>query len=167
MTLAGKMALGLLALGITTYAVSEALARSSPKLPPPPAPPCVPPTRPGRPYAGSGWTGWPHKDVFPDLDALVQALRSLGYDVTGNVISARSMQEIGRFQADYNLWASMFGSPNLEITGLEAPAQPGSPIDVDQLLGTNSVNALHDAMVADQHFPGGWPELVAWYRARA
>lgn len=163
--------LGLGALAGVTYFASEAWGRTRarPSLPPP-----SPPTGPGeiphgaRNYVGSGWTGWAHKDVFPDVDAIVQALRRLGYDVTGNLLSAKSMQEVGRFQADHNLWWILYGDESLGPEIFEYPAEPSTGhLDEDRLVGAATVEGLYDALLADENFPGGWPALVAWYEDRA
>lgn len=150
-----------------TYFVSEAKARprvAPPPLPSPDIPGQIPPG--ARNYVGSGWTAWPHKDVFPDVDALVQAFRRLGYDVTDDLISARSMAEVGRFQEDYNWWWQNYGDPALGPEIKEFPAEPSLNLDYDKLVGTDTTEALYDALLADEHFPGGWPALVAWYEER-
>lgn len=170
MTLTGKVLLGLITLAGATYVVSEVLA-ARPRVRggiPQPTPP-LPPTDglPKGNYVGSGWTGWPHKDVFPDEDALVQAFRRLGYNVTENLLSAQSMAEVGRFQEDYNWWWQNYGDPSLGPEIKEFPAEPSLNLDQDGLLGRDTVEGAYDALLADQNFPGGWPALVAWYEARA
>lgn len=172
MTVTGKVVLGLLTLAGATYIASEVLAarpRISGRIPgePPPSPAPPPNGPPTGNYVGSGWTGWPHKDVFPDLDALVQALRRLGYNVTENLLSAQSVSEVGRFQADYNWWWQNYGDTNLGPVIQEFPAKPTLNLDQDGLLGNDTVEGMYDALLADQNFPGGWPALVAWYEARA
>lgn len=173
MTRTGKIALGvgvgLATLAAVTYFVSEAKAR-----PPAPAPPLEPGPAPGpgqippgaKNYVGSGWTAWPHKDVFPDVDALVQAFRRLGYQVDDSLVSAVSMEEVGTFQEDYNWWWQNYGDPALGPEIQEYPAEPSRNIDQDELVGSETVEALFDALLADEHFPGGWPALVTWYEER-
>jgi hypothetical protein len=117
---------------------------------------------------GSGWTGWPHKDVFPDEDAIVQAFRRLGYTVADNLLSSHSMDEVGRFQADHNLWWVLYGDPGLGPTIQEYPAEPtAGHLDEDQLVGNDTVEGLYDALLADQNFPGGWAAMVIWYEDKA
>lgn len=173
MTRTGKVVLGvglaLGTLGVITYTISEARARTRlpPRTPPltPPTPPTIPPG--ARNYIGSGWTNWPHKDVFPDVDAIVQAFRRLGYQVTDSLLSTQSMQEIYHFQADHNLWWVMYGDESLGPEILEYPAEPSSGhLDEDSLVGHDTVEGLYDALLADENFPGGWPALVDWYEAR-
>ena len=162
--------LGLGALAGITYFASEAWGH--PRTPavrgPQPGglPGQIPPD--AKNYIGSGWTGWAHKDVFPDIDAVVQAFLRLGYNVTDSLISAQSMAEVGRFQADHNLWWVLYGDESLGPVIQEYPADPGTGhLDEDELVGTSTIEALYDAMLADENFPGGWPSLVQWYEARA
>lgn len=173
MTVTGKVILGLLALGVGTYVVSEAIAARPRRgrIPgTPDAPPPIPPTgdHPTGNYVGTGWTGWPHKDAFPDEDALVQAFLRLGYDVTDDLLSAKSMAEVQRFQADNNLWAILYGDLGLGPELQEYPASPTTGvIDEDRLVGSDTVSAVYDALLADQNFPGGWAAMVLWYEDRA
>jgi hypothetical protein len=119
-------------------------------------------------FVGGGWTDWPHKDVFPDEDAIVQAFRRLGYDVSDNLFSAQSMPEIERFQADHNLWWILYGDPNLGPEIQEYPAHPSAGhLDEDRLVGKDTVEGLYDALLADTNFPGGWPAMILWYEDRA
>jgi hypothetical protein len=156
MTLAGKVLLGLAGLGVATYAVSEALARSRPKIPPRPSPAPSPSPRPSGPdYAGSGWTGWSHKDVFPDVDAIVQAFRRLGYLVDENLLSSSSMQAVEQFQVDHNLLVRAHQEGRVGVS-----LEIGPMIDEDSLVGRKTVEALYDALVIDQDVVGGWPGMV-------
>jgi hypothetical protein len=118
-------------------------------------------------YVGSGWTGWPHKDAFPDVDAFVQAFRRLGYMVDDSLTTERSMVQIGRFQQDYNLWSTTWASMDEGALWPEEPASPASPIDEDERVGKDTVGALVDALMADQYFPGGWQPMIDWYAERA
>lgn len=160
------VAVGTLAgVAVGSYAISR-VVRARARIPPPhrqtPAP-----EAPVRNYVGSGWTRWPHKDVFPDVDAIVQALRRLGYAVDGNLITNSSMAQVGRFQQDYNVWSVAWYSMDADDEWPEAPASPGHEIGVDDLVGANTVSALYDALLADERFHGGWQALVDWYADRA
>lgn len=166
MTVGTKVLVALATLtGISLGAVAisrVAFAKVRPTVPPRPSTP----SRPDRDYVGSGWGGWPHKDVFPDADAIVQALRRLGYAVDDSLITDRSMAEVGRFQQDYNTWsASWYAMPD-DAPWPEDPASPGRPIDEDELVDRKTVSALYDALLADGIFPGGWQALVDFYADR-
>lgn len=170
MTVGSKVLIALVALTGTaagTYAVKQVIARRRPRVgaPPPRAP--KPPASPVLNYVGSGWTAWPHKDVFPDQDAIVQALRRLGYTVDDDLITARSMVQVGRFQEDYNTWSTVWYEMDPDALWPEDPASPWHPVDVDELMGHETVGALYDALLADDIFPGGWQALVDWYAAQA
>lgn len=166
MTLTGKVVLGIVSLGVLgagVYFVSERVAKAREI---PGQKPSVLPSPKRRDYVGSGWTGWPHKDVFPDVDAIVQALRRLGYSVDDNLLSSRSMDEVGRFQADHNMWKRLWGSPGLgpvdDYPDL-GTFYPEKILDEDELVGRDTIEAMYVAMAVEDSVPGGWPALVNWF----
>lgn len=162
----GAVTLGALGYGMYRWSEARAATRRPSPLPPPPEPDHdLPPVDGRRNFIGSGWTGWPHKDVFPDVDAIVQAFRRIGYDVGDNLLSEKSMDAVGDFQQDYNLWSARYGMHvDVDEKPLEWPAEPYyDQLDEDELVGYQTVDGLHDALVADEHFPGGWPGLVLSY----
>jgi hypothetical protein len=168
MTVGTKVVVALASLagiGLGTFAITRAVAYARPKIS---APPPVPGPGPSGPkYVGSGWTGWPYKEVFPDVDAFVQAFRRLGYEVDDSLVTERSMVQIGRFQQDYNLWSTTWSSMEEGSLWPEEPASPAGTIDEDERVGKETVGAMVDALTADTYFPGGWQPMIDWYAERA
>lgn len=165
MTVVGKVLLGLAGVGILTVGAvaarkAFAAARELPSRPRPEIPARRPPSQ-TRNYVGSGWTGWPHNDVFPDEDAFVQALRRLGYDVDDDLLSQHSMWLVGDFQLHYNLWSMRRALVEGEPIYDAAPTL--EEIEIDELVGEDTTEGLYDALLADEQFPGGWPALVKFY----
>jgi hypothetical protein len=88
----------------------------------------------------------------------------LGYTVDDDLLSAHSMAEIGRFQQDYNAWSRAWYALGDQDPWPEQPASPGREIlDEDELVGRQTVEALYDALLADDRYQGGWQALVDWY----
>jgi peptidoglycan hydrolase-like protein with peptidoglycan-binding domain len=80
----------------------------------------LPPQLPGEPttgqipaghinnYVGAPGYVWPHKDRFPNQQAIGLALQNLGYDSGVNaagwtILSAKAMSAVKGFQRDYNI----------------------------------------------------------------
>lgn len=139
-----------------------------PEGPPPPLPP---PT--GR-YVGSGWTGWPHKDQFPDEASFGRTLQKLGY-VPGywsregyTVLDDATRQAVRGFQADFN-YVSKYRRHAREA-GLEEKLAPFSPpiradLAVDGLLGPATIPALYDAQVYEVDVGMEWYKIVQAIKA--
>lgn len=126
---------------------------TGPGKPTAPSPPSAPGPMPGVPsYAGTGWTGWPHKDLFPNEGSLVLAMIDLGYRMGETFLDATSVQSITAFQRDYNRVRAAALLDELVIA--EGPQR----LVVDGKLGSNTIRSLYDAIWANEHTP--WRDLV-------
>ncbi len=107
-------------------------------------------------YIGSGWTDWPFKNRFADIDAIGQSMGILVYPSwqSWSPLSDASMAQAKAFQKDSNrvrAWIKAKGAAG-------APVPPY--LYQDGLLGYNDITALEMALVMQEFVDGGWPEVV-------
>lgn len=83
---------------------------------------------------GTGWKGWPHKDLFPNEAAFAAVLTGLGYPTVAPMLSDASKANVRSFQRDYNTVSTY-----LRGLGLDTPVQS---LLVDGFIGKNTANAM-------------------------
>lgn len=109
-------------------------------------------------YVGTGWTGWPHKDLFGDERAFGDAIVALGYAVGTKFPdepgwSARDSGFIAAVKDFQNNW-------NLVIQYYpEALKETYTPLQVDGKLGKLTIEALYEAVQADE--VSSWQDIVS------
>jgi len=91
-----------------------------PRVYPPEEPPPPPPPGGVKNYVGSGYN-WPRRDRFPTVDSFSLYLNGMGYPVLMpvagfNVLSSSTMNQVRRFQRDYNVVRLTAANPNPRIS---------------------------------------------------
>ena len=91
-----------------------------PRVYPPEEPPPPPPPAGKKNYVGSGYN-WPRRDRFPTVDSFSLYLNGMGYPVLMpvagfNVLSSSTMNQVRRFQRDYNVVRLTAANPNPRIS---------------------------------------------------
>lgn len=127
-------------------------------LPPPPGPEPGPPTGD---YVGSGWVGWPRKEIYPDEASFSKALSSLGYadDPTlcvgpgGSFAAENCAVLVEAFQEDFNIVRAY--AAVLEYIWL-APEE----LPVDGAIRSETVHGLEAAADLEQDTGTPWQQIV-------
>lgn len=119
--------------------------------------------------SGKGWTDWPAKATFPDIQAIQDALDILGYGASGCIVNGQWTQSndcsaaIKLFQSDINQirsWARAMESGDYRYPpggeGVEMPSAlhkipAAGALGVDGLAGKNTIAALNDAIAAVEY----------------